>query len=598
MLTSAIQVQRYVRASAGRAGLSVVFEECNQPRHDGKTIFLPRITGATTNKELKEMMSSTDHEVAHDLYSCFKVLKDKDLDPKGILMFTWNFLEDSRVNVIEATEYLGFRRNWDETSAPLLEKILTKASTEKGSPIAVLITALIKWETKLSADLFPLCEMAVTSFEPVPAVLDVLNNFSDRLLECQEIKDKELGTKATYQLAYDILTAMGKDVDEEEQEAKKKLAAKGDKGNMDGEGEETKASETDADDSTDGEDTAGKLKDDKREKFEIIKVVLTVDDLKKFSVTTPEDGREAGNTGVNFDPVDLKHASWDMTDYSNFKVVDYPKHIGAPHFFVPSSDWVRSYETRVAGKMVAQENFAQQVRRLIQIRAKVQRTYGVKKGKLDSSRLSRICFEAPGFNERVFKNKIENKILDAAITVLVDMSGSMKGDKVCNALSSTILMNEVCSTLNIPLEVIGFTDIAGYDTAVPLMFVYKGFSDHKVSETKLKEFFGSSSCFMSGNPDGENILWAHDRLLKRKERRRLLIVMSDGSPAASKHSHGLEKFTLKVIREIEQSREIEIYGLGLCSNSVKEYYKEHSVVNTPDEIPSKLLQLIERKLLT
>jgi cobalamin biosynthesis protein CobT len=86
-------------------------------------------------------------------------------------------------------------------------------------------------------------------------------------------------------------------------------------------------------------------------------------------------------------------------------------------------------------------------------------------------------------------------------------------------------------------------------------------------------------------------------LNKRKEKKKLLIVMSDGSPAASKSSIGLEEFTEKVIKEIEASKSIDIYGLGLCSNAVEYYYKAHSVVKDPSEIPSKLIELIERKIL-
>jgi cobalamin biosynthesis protein CobT len=252
---------------------------------------------------------------------------------------------------------------------------------------------------------------------------------------------------------------------------------------------------------------------------------------------------------------------------------------------------------RVEPKLISQENFAQQVRKLIQIRSKAQMQYGVKKGKLDQSRLSRICFDAPGFNQRVFKNKIENKILDAAITVLVDMSGSMGGSKVQYALASTLLVNEVCSTLNIPIEILGFTDgyTPGMDIA-PVMFVYKNFSDLKIDNERIKGCLSISSLYMYGNPDGENILWAHNRLVRRKEKKKLLIVMSDGSPAASKSSVGLESFTLKAIREIENSKNVDIYGLGLCSNSVEYFYKAHSVVNNPEDIPSKLLELIERKI--
>ena len=49
--------------------------------------------------------------------------------------------------------------------------------------------------------------------------------------------------------------------------------------------------------------------------------------------------------------------------------------------------------------------------------------------------------------------------------------------------------------------------------------------------------------------------------------------------------------------EIEKSKVVDIYGLGLCSEAVEYYYKSHSVVKQPDEIPSKLLELIERKII-
>ena len=55
MLTKGIEVMKYIRASAGRAGISVVLEDANQPRHDGKTIYLPRIVITTTELELKQI---------------------------------------------------------------------------------------------------------------------------------------------------------------------------------------------------------------------------------------------------------------------------------------------------------------------------------------------------------------------------------------------------------------------------------------------------------------------------------------------------------------------------------------------------------------
>ena len=601
MLTKGIEVMKYIRASAGRAGISVVFESTNQPRHDGKTIYLPQITYKTTERELQQLMASVDHEVAHDRFSSFKVLKDIAVEPKSLLMFTWNFLEDSRVNTIEAQEYKGFKENWDDCSAELVNEILKKSIVERSS-MAKLVTALLCWESKVSKSNFPLIELTTTSYKPAKKISDVLNSLSSDLIACHRILDKELGTRATYDLALKILKSLEDELTEKPKEIEKPSPPKDPSkvGTEKGDGDE-KTTASDPSDVTKGgdKDASDKADDD----YKIIKVVLTEEDLRKFSLTMPEDGREMGKVGINFDPVKTSGPlTWDLTDYEHFLLVNYPRNLGESKFLEfdsKSKNFIDEYKVRVTPFLVTQENFGQQVRRLIQIRARVQTQYGTRKGKLDQSRLSRICFNAPGLSEKVFKTKIENKTLDAAITVLVDMSGSMGGDKAYYALASTLLLNEVCSTLGLPLEVLGFTD--GYTKThdiVPFMFIYKAFSDLKVSEDVMTISFAKSSGFMNGNPDGENILWAHDRLIKRKERKRLMIVMSDGAPAASKSSVGLEAFTLQVIQEIEKSKKIDIYGLGLCSNSVEHYYKRHDVVSKPQEIPSKLLELIEKRILT
>ena len=584
MLTSGIEVMKYVRASAGRAGLSVVFEDVNQPKHDGNTIYLPRITASTTIQELKQLMASTDHEVAHDRFSCFDLIKEKNLPPTNPLMFVWNLLEDSRINMIESKEYKGFRENWDECGSEVISEIFKRAKKDV-TPISKLVTSLIHWESQISASSFPLVQLATSRFTPDKTITNVLNNYSDRLNNCHSILDKRKGSQSTFDLAYDILTELKTSMKEEFKLPTKPKSSTGD-GKSDG---TTETGST----KTDGE---GKLV--ASEEYKIIEIELTQEDIDNYSVTIPEDKTGMSKTGINIKPFAETYDDWNLTDYNKFVVVNYPKTIGNPQYFHKEPTFIKAYKDRIEKHLISQENFAQQVRKLIQVRSRVQTQYGTKKGKLDQSRLSRICFDAPGFNERVFKTKIENKTLDAAITVLVDMSGSMGGDKVYNALASTKLVNEVCSTLNIPLEMLGFTDVNESGKASdPLMFVYKSFSDFKVSNDSLEKYFSMSSNYMEGNPDGENILWAYDRLVKRKEKKRILIVMSDGSPAASRGMRGISTFTHQVIEEIEKAKLVDIYGLGLCSDSVKDYYKSHSIVNEPQNIPSKLIELIERKIL-
>ena len=204
--------------------------------------------------------------------------------------------------------------------------------------------------------------------------------------------------------------------------------------------------------------------------------------------------------------------------------------------------------------------------------------------------------DARGFNERIFKRKEINNTLDAAVSVLIDMSGSMSGDKILHATAAANLLNHVFTVLKVPLELVGFTDTHTGDQP-PLMFVFKEFNSPCISSETLLERFSAASSFMAGNPDGENILWAYNRLIVQKQKKKLLIVCSDGQPAASRYDWGIEDYTAKVIKNIEQENKVDIYGFGMLSDSVSELYKHHGVIDNVQSIPTKLLEVIERKLL-
>lgn len=593
MLTNAFETVKYIRASAGRAGLNVVFEDVDQPRHDGKTIYLPKITKKTTEKELMKLMASIDHEVGHERLSDFKLLKEKERHP--LLMFTWNFIEDSRVNHLEGIEYKGFRKYYDEVSSEMIEEILKKLHKETAFP-AVLIRNLIEWETNLSKELFPLVHSSTTSFKQTETdkkFQEVLEKHSKELLQVQKIENRETGSKATLDLAEKILIDLGKDLKHEPLVI---TAIGDDKSASDPDTVELDKTEAGGKDETTLErDKIITLKIDEKE---LIKKALT-------AIHTGKDESKKSDFGINLEYTSKESSKlWTLSDPKDFIVVDYPRktvggksRLDPKEFFEDYSvdDFLSTYEKKIGSKIIADENFASQIRRLIQIRAKVQTQYGVKKGKLDQSRLSRICLKNSGsFADKIFKRSIENNTLDAAVTILVDMSGSMHGDKLLNAVASAKLLASVCMSLSIPLEILGFTDD---HINLPVMFVYKAFSDLKIAPNDILRYFALSSRFMTGNPDGENILWAYDRILKRKELRKILVVMSDGSPAASKGDSGLASFTKEVVENIENSKKVDIYGLGILSASVKDFYTNNSVLNNTHEIPIKLLELFEKKIL-
>lgn len=623
MLINGLDVARYVKASAGRANLRVVFEDECQPRHNGETIYLPRITVHTTEEQLDSIMASTDHEVAHDLYSDFEILREKKIDAStSPLGFIWNVLEDSRVNALEATEYEGFRELWDKSCPILLDKIAKQMEGET-TPLNKILSSLIKWDTKVSSRLFPQCELSGSRFKTDEKLDKTLEPFSDRLLDAQEEPRKKLGSAMTYDLARDIYKAMGGDPDAEEKRVKETESSeiceedgKSEKKEPP-KGKPTKATEkTDspakADDEKEPTAEGAEPEDEEPKKitddeWRIVRVELKDVDTKLVSTHDTINKERMNKTGLLYavDESSRRSYDWSSASVDDFIVVDYSKntttHPKLSGLLDTNSEatkfFVSNFRSRVEDKVTRIDNFAQQVRRLIQIRAKTQYEYGTKQGKMDYSRLARLALKTPGFSERIFKKKVTNTVLDAAVTVLIDMSGSMCGDKVLFACEAAVLLNEVFAVLKVPVEILGFTDASYSGEFNPLNYVYKSFATLKLSEEDLIKNIAASSSHMTGNPDGDSIIWAYDRLVRRKEKKRLLVVMSDGQPAASRSSDGLAAYTKQVIQEIEKNKRVEIYGLGLCDESVRRYYEHHSTVKEPEEIPVKLLELIERKLL-
>ena len=79
------------------------------------------------------------------------------------------------------------------------------------------------------------------------------------------------------------------------------------------------------------------------------------------------------------------------------------------------------------------------------------------------------------------------------------------------------------------------------------------------------------------NIDGEAISWAFSRLNKRKEERKILMVISDGAPVddstlSVNSGDYLEKHLKKIVQFIENKSDIEILAIGI-GHDVSRYYK-------------------------
>jgi cobaltochelatase CobT len=101
---------------------------------------------------------------------------------------------------------------------------------------------------------------------------------------------------------------------------------------------------------------------------------------------------------------------------------------------------------------------------------------------------------------------------------------------------------------------------------------------------------------MQDNLDGEGILWQAQRISERSERTKIMIVLSDGFPAA-KYSHEgeLQRHLYMVTKWLEANKDkgLHLWGLGCKSDRVKDFFENADVLNDVDDLPKAALRAVE-----
>jgi hypothetical protein len=228
------------------------------------------------------------------------------------------------------------------------------------------------------------------------------------------------------------------------------------------------------------------------------------------------------------------------------------------------------------------------------------------------------------------KKKGEDLKQDTVVTLLVDCSGSMDGSRARNAFYATTLFDEVFTLLGIPHQIEYFSLCRGASSfenlkSSPFLarksvvgkngftcastLIVREFDD---TDTATLFFDGMTSRLSfsyrerpfldSGNSDPFNVSGALRRLKSRIEKRKILIVISDGEPAYDDvGGYGTRRsFRSKcdnLFKNIvAQEKEVFIYGIGVETYAVKEFYPNNFVLSKSEELVSCVDSLINKIL--
>lgn len=286
---------------------------------------------------------------------------------------------------------------------------------------------------------------------------------------------------------------------------------------------------------------------------------------------------------------------------------------------IPSSyspKWMDDLENSIAG-MVGP--VARQLERAFAARNKSLTQQGLRKGKLSSNNLYRLT----AGDDHIYKNKIEHKTREIAVSLVIDCSGSMGGSKIHTAMCSAWVLADVLGRLGVDCEIMGFTtgylgsnrsqDLyremqdaynAGkhFDRCEPLMLpMFKTFQEKFSIEVKKRmASYAHVQSSMASNIDGESVQYAYESLCrhanKGKKKGKMMIVFSDGQPAGGVDGRKLNAHLKKVVQRIEKDG-TNIVGVGIMSNSVQHFYRKNVKLDNVADLPGIVLKQLRDALL-
>lgn len=614
-LLNQYEIEKYINIAAERGRLRVIWEDEEKPRTDGKTVWLPRIHSKTTAEQARRLMWFVTHEAEHNIYTDFSLMKEKNLDvTKSELAGLFNQLEDDNIDYLNSQQFQGDKELCSEQVSQMLPELLEKAKEAKakgrdkeiGQDKWDHIMAMMAFESDYRSDYCYGTSHLVDGFK------DLINNKKDGMVEkllsgpykekLRELrKDTSLGrSRKTYELAKQIFEeVLNGDAKAEEERLKELAEQAGDGEEGDGEGSKNgKGKRAGVPDG--GKKGSGKSGD---AGSEYNKDMIEVDYSEWSSDPAEfiEHNDVGGGEKISYSERDLQRTgTYVPCPLRDTAVIDYERGTSNYSKIRPQDNrggeghFGRSYDEKYARlATTVSDGFANRVRMLLQIRSKGKTQYGTKRGVIHPANLYRTTIkDAPGYNERVFKKHIVSDVLNTCVQILVDCSGSMMGEKYAHAIVSAIHLSEVLgNTLHMPVEILGFSEMEGKN----VIFMFRSFDTKVLSKDKLLKRMMHAGMYANQNADGDAVLFGYHRIISRREKRKVMIVLSDGSPAGDRPGD-LPAFTKEVVEAIEKGKRVEIIGIGIQDTNVTKFYTSNEVIREPEEIEPALLKLIQRRI--
>ena len=239
--------------------------------------------------------------------------------------------------------------------------------------------------------------------------------------------------------------------------------------------------------------------------------------------------------------------------------------------------------------------------------------FNKEEGLLDASKLHKIVLDP--ITPLSYKVEKETDFRDTAVSILVDSSGSMRGRSMTVAAICADIISTTLERCNVKTEVLGFTTKQWKGGESRKSWVEDGKPENpgRLNDIRHIIFKSADTSWRRGqknfglmlregllkeNVDGEALIWAHDRLARRQEQRKILMVISDGAPVddstlSTNPNNYLDLHLRQVIHSIETQSPINLIAIGI-GHDVTRYYQKAVTIHRAEELGGVMLdQLTE-----
>tara|TARA_B100001175_G_scaffold80074_1_gene67031 strand:+ start:69 stop:1865 length:1797 start_codon:yes stop_codon:yes gene_type:complete len=235
--------------------------------------------------------------------------------------------------------------------------------------------------------------------------------------------------------------------------------------------------------------------------------------------------------------------------------------------------------------------------------------FDLEEGLLDSSKLPRIIIDP--YNSLSFKKEKDLDFKDTVVTLLIDNSGSMRGRPITIAALCADILSRTLERCMVKVEILGFTTKNWKGGKSREKWSQKGKNKNPGRLNDLRHIIYKSADtqwrqskknlglmlkegLLKENIDGEAITWSFNRLKKRKEERKILMVISDGAPVddstlSVNSGDFLEKHLKSTVKFIENKTDVEILAIGI-GHDVSRYYKKAIKITDAQELGDVMIE--------